>query len=215
MSSESDKFFHDTHFANKKEELVKEYNSYIQDHPELNQLLHDFVTACLVEKPDNVNDFAKSFFLKFADKATQERVLLQQENARLSGESSMARPIVLCGPSGVGKGTLTQALMKIFNGGIAPTVSHTTRQARPGEENGVAYHFVSKENFESDIKQKKFIEYATVHGNYYGTSFGTVHELLRQGKTCILDIDVGRNLAQGFRPESLLRLCRTAIVAGT
>ena len=61
---------------------------------------------------------------------------------------------------------------------------------RVGEENGVDYFFVTKESFEEDIKAGNFLEYAEVHGNYYGTSLKPVREALAEGKLVIFDIDV-------------------------
>jgi len=70
------------------------------------------------------------------------------------------------------------------------TVSHTTRSARPGEENGVHYHFVTKDTMERDIEMGRFIEYAEVHGNFYGTSIDSMSYVQSIGKICLLDIDV-------------------------
>ena len=69
-------------------------------------------------------------------------------------------------------------------------ISTTTRAPRDGEENGKDYYFVSKEEFEADIEAGNFLEYATVHGNYYGTSLKPVRAALEKGKLVIFDIDV-------------------------
>jgi guanylate kinase len=66
---------------------------------------------------------------------------------------------------------------------------------REGEEEGVHYHFVSKEEFTADIENDNFLEYATVHGNYYGTSLKPVRKALSEGKLVIFDIDVQGNMA--------------------
>jgi Guanylate kinase len=80
------------------------------------------------------------------------------------------RPVVFCGPSGVGKGTLINLLMERFpNDQFGFSVSHTTRQPRPGEVDGVHYHFTTVPQIQQEIKENKFIEYAEVHGKYYGT----------------------------------------------
>jgi guanylate kinase len=80
------------------------------------------------------------------------------------------RPVVFCGPSGVGKGTLIQMLMDRYpNEQFGFSVSHTTRPPRPGEVDGVHYHFTTIPQIEQDIRDMKFIEYAEVHGKYYGT----------------------------------------------
>lgn len=97
--------------------------------------------------------------------------------------------LVLSGPSGAGKSSL---IGKITDQ-IGPTyfsISTTTRPMREGEEDGVHYHFVSIEEFKREIEQEMFLEYAIVHGNYYGTSLGPVKKALNEGKLVIFDIDV-------------------------
>lgn len=86
-------------------------------------------------------------------------------------------PVVVTGPSGVGKGTLIGRLLQQYPNQFGFSVSHTTRGSRPGEVNGVHYHFVSKEEFEKLIGENQFIEHANVHGNYYGTSLGAVEDV--------------------------------------
>ena len=82
------------------------------------------------------------------------------------------RPVVFCGPSGVGKGTLIQLLMERFpNDQFGFSVSHTTRTPRPGEVDQVHYHFTTVPQIQQEIKDNKFIEYAEVHGKYYGTRY--------------------------------------------
>ena len=106
-------------------------------------------------------------------------------------QQPLPRPIVICGPSGVGKGTIINALLAKFpSDKFGFSVSHTTRQPRPGEVNGTHYHFVTVDQIQTDIAEGKFLEYAEVHGNYYGTSLEAVHSVQSQGKLCILDIDV-------------------------
>jgi len=97
--------------------------------------------------------------------------------------------LVLSGPSGAGKSTIINAASDEI-GEYYFSISTTTRSPRVGEENGVDYFFVTKENFEEDIKAGNFLEYAEVHGNYYGTSLKPVREALTEGKLVIFDIDV-------------------------
>ena len=97
--------------------------------------------------------------------------------------------LVLSGPSGAGKSTIINAASHQI-GEYYFSISTTTRAPRAGEQNGVDYFFVSKEAFEEDIKAGNFLEYAQVHGNYYGTSLKPVHEALAAGKLVIFDIDV-------------------------
>ena len=96
----------------------------------------------------------------------------------------------MCGPSGVGKGTLMKKLFAEFDGKLAVSVSHTTRRPREGEEDGKHYHFVDKETMEREIAAERFIEYAHVHNNIYGTSFKAVKDVVKSGKVCILEIDI-------------------------
>ena len=70
------------------------------------------------------------------------------------------------------------------------SVSHTTRKPREGEQDGVHYNFTTVESIEKEIADGKFVESANVHGNYYGTSVAAVETVQKQGKICILDIDV-------------------------
>ena len=109
-------------------------------------------------------------------------------NPGLTG--SGPRAVVVAGPSGVGKGTLISMLMKDMEGKFGFSVSHATRKPRPGEVDGESYHFVTVPAMEAAIKNGEFIEYAAVHGNYYGTSKKSVADVCEQGKVCILDIDI-------------------------
>jgi guanylate kinase len=97
--------------------------------------------------------------------------------------------LVLSGPSGAGKSTIINAASDEI-GEYYFSISTTTREPRIGEEDGVDYFFVSKACFEEDIKAGNFLEYAEVHGNYYGTSLKPVKEALRQDKLVIFDIDI-------------------------
>ena len=97
--------------------------------------------------------------------------------------------LVLSGPSGAGKSTIINAASDEI-GEYYFSISTTTRAPRLGEEDGVDYFFVTKEEFEEDIKAGNFLEYAQVHRNYYGTSLKPVREALEEGKLVIFDIDV-------------------------
>ncbi|WJX78485.1 Guanylate kinase 2, variant 3 [Trifolium repens] len=111
------------------------------------------------------------------------------------------KPIVISGPSGVGKGTLISMLMKEFPSMFGFSVSHTTRAPRNMEKDGVHYHFTDKSVMEKEIKNGKFLEFASVHGNLYGTSVEAVEVVADAGKRCILDIDVQG--AKSVRASSL------------
>lgn len=95
---------------------------------------------------------------------------------------------IIAAPSGAGKTSLVTALAKSTSH-ICVSVSHTTRAIRPGEVDGVDYHFVSADEFKARIEQNAFLEHARVFGNFYGTSQTWVEEQLNQGKDVILEID--------------------------
>lgn len=97
---------------------------------------------------------------------------------------------ILSAPSGAGKSSLIKALLaQSSDRPMQVSVSHTTRDPRPGEINGEHYHFVSQESFKQQIRAKKFYEHAEVFGNYYGTSEVAIDEQLAQGIDVFLDID--------------------------
>jgi guanylate kinase len=96
---------------------------------------------------------------------------------------------VISGPSGVGKTSIIRSVLERVER-VVFSVSCTTRKQRPGEIHGVDYFFVSHEEFERMIKENKFIEWAKVHDNYYGTPAEMVYDNIRKGLDVILDIDV-------------------------
>lgn len=98
------------------------------------------------------------------------------------------RLYVVAAPSGAGKTSLVNALAKAVPN-VQISISHTTRNQRPGEENGVHYFFTTKPQFEALIAEGAFLEYATVFTNYYGTSRTFVEQTLAAGRDVILEID--------------------------
>lgn len=97
--------------------------------------------------------------------------------------------IVMSAPSGCGKSTLIDMLLQEYHD-IVYSISCTTRAPRGEEEDGLDYHFLSKERFEELLKEDAFLEYAKVHDNYYGTLKAPIVEVLAEGNSMILDIDV-------------------------
>ena len=97
--------------------------------------------------------------------------------------------LILSGPSGCGKSTLLKEVYKDIDDYYF-SISTTTRAPREGEVNGVDYFFVTKEEFEKDINNGDFLEYAKVHDNYYGTSLKPINKALDESKLVIFDIDV-------------------------
>ncbi|MDH3256865.1 MAG: guanylate kinase [Nitrospinota bacterium] len=98
-------------------------------------------------------------------------------------------PIIISAPSGAGKTTLCQALKKRLPD-LNFSVSHTTRPPRKNERDGVDYHFISKEKFLKMTDRSEFLEWAKIHGNYYGTSRKNIVETLQKGKDLVLELDV-------------------------
>lgn len=95
---------------------------------------------------------------------------------------------VVSGPSGAGKSTVCKKVRRML--GINLATSATTRAPREGEVNGREYHFLSLEEFEKKVENNEFLEYANVHGNYYGTLLSEVEDRLAKGENIILEIDV-------------------------
>lgn len=110
---------------------------------------------------------------------------------------------VISAPSGAGKTSLVNALLESSEG-IVVSVSHTTRAPRPGEENGVHYHFTDVESFQSMIAQGDFLEHAQVFDNFYGTSRQSVEQQLAAGLDVVLEIDwQGARLVREQLPDCI------------
>ncbi len=97
--------------------------------------------------------------------------------------------LIISGPAGTGKGTACKELLK-RNDDIIYSISATTRKPRVGEEDGVNYFFTDNENFENMVGNNKFLEYAHVHTNYYGTPKDFVIDQVEKGEIVLLEIDV-------------------------
>jgi guanylate kinase len=95
---------------------------------------------------------------------------------------------IISAPSGAGKTSLVSEVLKRMDN-ITASISHTTRDCRPGEEDGINYHFVGREQFIGMLEKSAFLEHAEVFGNFYGTSQQWVEETLATGQDVILEID--------------------------
>jgi len=132
--------------------------------------------------------------------------------------------LVISGPSGVGKGTVLHDLMNTQEN-LVYSVSATTRKKRDGEIEGVSYFYLNHDEFEKMIAEDKFLEYAQVHNNYYGTPKEFVEKKINEGKIVILEIDVQgalnikKNTDNGvfifLAPPSLKELKKRIVGRGT
>lgn len=115
----------------------------------------------------------------------------------------MARVFVITGPSGVGKGTLIRGLMERL-GALELSVSATTRPPRPGEHDGVDYHFLTGEQFEQRVADGDFVEYADYAGRRYGTLRSELQERVDAGVPVVLEIEVqGARQVRAAMPEAV------------
>jgi guanylate kinase len=150
-------------------------------------------------------------------------------NDDTSSGKSCPRPMVVCGPSGVGKGTLIGMLSNRFtNDAFGFSVSHTTRSPREGEIDGVHYHFTTIESMEKRIANGEFLEHAHVHGRYYGTRYVVQLKdtfVSRHKNNCIfvhqdleylqiLIFDTYRHILSKFKPSSSIQAVETVQSAG-
>lgn len=112
--------------------------------------------------------------------------------------------IIISGTTCAGKGTIIQELLK-RNENLTLSISYTSRAMRDGDKEGINYYFISAEEFEKKIDNNEILEYALVHGNYYGTPKKELEDLLATGKDVILEIEVegAQNIKRMF-PETIL-----------
>lgn len=98
--------------------------------------------------------------------------------------------VVVSGPSGCGKSTLCKLLLDNQKDNFGLVISHTSREKRPGENHGEDYYFISRQEFQKNIAQNAYLEWAEVHGNFYGTPRDQVDHFLEMGSNVLLEIDV-------------------------
>lgn len=116
---------------------------------------------------------------------------------------SPGRIVILSGPSGVGKDTVIEAWRQ-REARVRRVVAYTTREPRPGEEDGVDYHFVDRETFDRMAAAGEFLEWKEVHGNGYATPLRDLERMLAEGTIAILKIDVqGAQAVRRLRPDAL------------
>lgn len=115
------------------------------------------------------------------------------------GKTRNSEIVIITAPSGCGKTTLINKLLEEHDD-IEFSISTTTRDPRRNEKDSVNYYFIGIEKFKNMIENGEFVEWAKVHGNYYGTQYSEIERILNSGKKCLLDVDVqgGLNLMQIF-----------------
>jgi guanylate kinase len=119
--------------------------------------------------------------------------------------------VIVSGPSGSGKSSVIDRIIKIGDLPLRLSVSATTRSARPGEQEGVHYYFWTPERFEREVQAGAFLEWAEVHGCRYGTLRREVEPFRREGKGVILDIDVqGARAVRQQIPDAVLVFMKTS-----
>lgn len=112
--------------------------------------------------------------------------------------------IIISGTTCAGKGTIIRELLRKHDD-IKLSISYTSRKMRSGDVDGVDYYFISREEFEEKIKNNEFLEYATVHGEYYGTPKKEIEDILETGTDVILEIEVqGAKQIKEMFPETIL-----------
>jgi guanylate kinase len=116
----------------------------------------------------------------------------------------VGKVFVITGPSGVGKGTLIERLLERVPR-LELSVSATTREPRPGEEDGREYHFLTPEEFDQRVEAGDFLEHATYSGNRYGTLRQEVERRLSEGRSVVLEIEIqGARQVRVAMPEAVL-----------
>ncbi len=121
----------------------------------------------------------------------------------MPNQSPVGRLVVITGPSGVGKGTLLQRLVRVYPE-LHISISATTRMPRPNEREGEHYFFLTREQFQASIQQSEFLEWAEFAGNYYGTPKQPILDQLKAGKTVILEIELeGARQVRKTAPDAL------------
>ncbi len=111
---------------------------------------------------------------------------------------------IVSAPSGAGKTTVCRAVLEAIPD-LVYSVSYTTRAPRPGERDGVDYHFIDEARFRAGIQQNRWAEWAEVHGNFYGTSADLIERAFLDGKDVLLDIDVqgARSISERYPEHSV------------
>ena len=163
-----------TYYLQVKDDVKKEHVAYISKHPEIRQLLNDFTSTLLLEKPEDVYTYCQDYFSFFnTDK-----------------EPIKNKPLVISGPEGVGKSSLADLLVKHFPNAFVRSIRRTTRKPNPGEKSGEKYVFLTPEEFTSEVTKHSFIEHSEKNGIKSGTDKGFVKKVTEESKVCVIEVDI-------------------------
>mmetsp|Transcript_37520 Transcript_37520/g.49332 ORF Transcript_37520/g.49332 Transcript_37520/m.49332 type:complete len:250 (+) Transcript_37520:45-794(+) len=162
------------YLSTRKVELMEQHDEYISEHNEIREVLNDFLSSVLLHKPDDVFVFAKEYFHSFNPTPLKNK------------------PLILVGPSGVGKRTLIDLVLQEYGDIFDRKKSYTTRQIREGNEKAQGnYYFIGQEAFQHKVAQKDFIEHRELSdGCWYGTSITELDRIKASGKIPIIEVDV-------------------------
>lgn len=160
-----------SYFVQRNQHLCEVNFQYLADHPEIKLLLNDFLSSVLMHKPDDLFKYTKEYF------------------SILCTKPSISKLILVIGPIGVGKTTLTKKLMNEFSS-ISKVIKYTTKKPTNSEEDGKDYYFISHEKFLQMETNKEFIEHCFIDDNYYGTTMKEVEKLNNQNKTALMIVDI-------------------------
>lgn len=161
------------YLSTRKDELMTQHDEYIADHPEIREVLNDFLSSVLLSKPNDVFVYAKEYFHPFNPTPLKNK------------------PLILVGPSGVGKRTLIDLVLKEYGDIFDRKKSYTTRAKREGNEKAEEnYNFIDLTLFKSMVQSNAFIEARErSEGIWYGTSSAELERIRSNGKIPIIEVD--------------------------
>ena len=160
------------YLSNRKNDLIESHEEYILSHPEIREVLNDFLSSVLLHKPDDVFVYAKEYFHPF-------------NPTPLRG-----KPFILVGPSGVGKDTLLTEVLKKYEGIFERKISYTTRPQKKHEKNQGNYYLITREEFQKKIEARDFVEFKEINGYLYGTCKKELKRISDAGRIPIIEVDV-------------------------
>ena len=170
----------------RKDELIQSHSDYQQQHPEIREVLNDFISSVLLHKPVSSSSIVCSIL-----KQNDVYVYAKEYFHPFNPTPLQYKPLILVGPSGVGKKTLVREALKKYGSLFESKKSITTREKRDGDNENSAIEFVTKEVFQKMVDENQFIEHQSkLHGHRYGTSYGELKRIKDAGKIPVIEVDV-------------------------